>query len=77
MRKSFFMVLSSWFLTRSDTNQAVQPQKMARGLQFQIKKVEATIYVEASIYVAKNRFSHDTAQITLSLESIETGHAKF
>ena len=31
MRKSMF-----WFLTRSDTNQAVQLQKMARGLKFRI-----------------------------------------
>ena len=28
--------LSPWFPTRSDTNRAVQPQKMARGLKFQI-----------------------------------------
>ena len=27
------------FLTRSDTNQAVQPQKMASGLKFRIKAV--------------------------------------
>ena len=27
-------------LTRSDTNQAVQPQKMARGFKFWIKEVE-------------------------------------
>ena len=32
--------LSSGFLTRSYTNQAVQPQKMARGLRFQIYKEE-------------------------------------
>ena len=31
MRKPAF-----WFLTWSDTNQAVQLQKMARGLKFQI-----------------------------------------
>ena len=30
--------LSSGFPTRSDTNQAVQPQKMARGLKFQIQE---------------------------------------
>ena len=29
-----------WFPTRSDTNQAVQLQKMARGLKFRIYKVE-------------------------------------
>ena len=32
--------LSSVFLTMSYTNQAVQPQKMARGLRFQIYEVE-------------------------------------
>ena len=31
---------SSGFPTRSDTNWAVQPQKMARGLKFQIEEVE-------------------------------------
>ena len=30
--------------TRSDTNQAVQPQKTARGLKFWIKKVEGLYY---------------------------------
>ena len=33
-----------WFPTRSDTNQAVQLQKMARGLKFRIKKVEELYY---------------------------------
>ena len=32
------------FPTRSDTNQAVQPQKMARGLKFRIKVVEGLYY---------------------------------
>ena len=32
--------LSAMFLTRSNTNWAVQPQKMARGLKFRIKEVE-------------------------------------
>ena len=35
MRKPKF-----WFPTWSDTNQAVRLHKMARGLKFQIKKVE-------------------------------------
>ena len=35
MRKPTF-----WFLTWSDTNQAVQPQKMARGLKFRFYKEE-------------------------------------
>ena len=34
-----------WFLTRSDTNQAVQPMKMARGLKFQICKIEGLHYL--------------------------------
>ena len=33
-----------WFLTRSDTNQSVQPMKMARGLKFWIKKVQGLYY---------------------------------
>ena len=36
--------LSSGLPTRSDINRAVQPQKMARGLQFRIKKVEGLFY---------------------------------
>ena len=33
------------FLTRSDTNLAVQSQKMARGLKFQVYKVEGLYYL--------------------------------
>ena len=33
-----------WILTRSDTNQAVQPLEMARGLKFCIWEVEALYY---------------------------------
>ena len=40
MRKQTF-----WFLTWSDTNQAVQLQKMARGLKFRVKKVEGLYYL--------------------------------
>ena len=40
MRKQTF-----WFPTWSDTNQAVQLQKMASGLKFQIKKVEGLYYL--------------------------------
>ena len=35
---------SSGFPTRSDTNRAVQPQKIARGLKFRIKVVEGLYY---------------------------------
>ena len=40
MRKPTF-----WFPTWSDTNQAVQLQNIARGLKFQIKKVEGLYYL--------------------------------
>ena len=33
-----------WILTRSDTNQAVQPLEMARGRKFFIKEVEGLYY---------------------------------
>ena len=35
---------SSGFPTRSDTNRAVQPQKMARGLKFRIYEEEGLHY---------------------------------
>ena len=40
MRKPTF-----WFPTWSDTNQAVQLLKTARGLKFRIKKVEGLYYL--------------------------------
>ena len=40
MRKPMF-----WYPTWSDTNQAVQLQKMARGLKFRIWKVEGFYYL--------------------------------
>ena len=40
MRKPTF-----WFPTWSDTNWAVQLQKMAKGLKFRILKVEGLYYV--------------------------------
>ena len=33
-----------WILTRSDTNQAVQPLEMARGLKFCIKEEDELYY---------------------------------
>ena len=33
-----------WILTKSDTNQAVQPLEVARGLKFCIKEVEVLYY---------------------------------
>ena len=42
MRKPTF-----WFLTWSDTNQAMQLLKMARGLKFRIKKIEGLYYLSS------------------------------
>ena len=69
MRKPTF-----WFPTWSDTNQAVQPQKMARGLKFRIKKEEGLYYLCSEnkgaklicVFVfayAKRWFSHDAAHM--------------
>ena len=41
MRKPVFNV----FMTRTDTNRAVQPQKMVRGLKLCIKKEEGLYYL--------------------------------
>ena len=35
----------SGFLTRSETNQSLQPQKMARSLKYQIKEAEGLYYI--------------------------------
>ena len=40
MRKPTF-----WFPTLFDTNQAVQLQKITRGLKFRIKRVEGLFYL--------------------------------
>ena len=40
MRKPTF-----WFSTRTETNRAVQSQKMDRGLTFRFKKVEGLYYL--------------------------------
>ena len=76
---------SSGFPTRSYTNRAVQPQKMARGLKFQINIVEELYYPYSEnkgadqlrsnaqlicVFVfayAKSRFSHNEAQMILTL----------
>ena len=50
--------LSSGFPTRSDTNRAVQLQKMDRGLKFRILEVEG-----CTIFVDKTNALIDTAQL--------------
>ena len=37
--------LSWWFPIRTDTNQTVYPQEIARGLEFQIQKEEGMYYL--------------------------------
>ena len=49
MRKAAF-----WCPTWSDTNQAVEPQKMTRDLKFWIKRVDG-LYVLYIIYVAETK----------------------
>ena len=68
MRKPTF-----WFLTWSDTNQAVQLQKMARGLKFRILKIVRIALSIKLICVfvfayAKCWFSHDKAQIEVTVD---------
>ena len=62
-----------WILTRSDTNQTVQPLEMARGLKFCMKEVEV-LYLPCSenkgmisfaFAYAKRWFSHEAAQFLL------------
>ena len=67
MRKPTFL-----FPTWSDTNQAVQLQKMARCLKIRIKEVEGLNYpcsenkgadLRLRFRICKMLFSHDTAQM--------------
>ena len=56
---------SSGFPTRSDTNRAVQPQKMARGLKFRIKKVEGLYYLCGEIKGADQLRGYREADLRL------------
>ena len=59
MRKQTF-----WFPTWSDTNRAVQPQKMARGLKFRIWKIEGLYYLCSENKGADQlRGSHEADQL--------------
>ena len=60
MRKPTFK-----FPTRSDTNQAVQLQKMARGLKFRIKKVEGLYYLCSENKGADQLRGHREADLRL------------
>ena len=54
--------LSLWVRTRSDTNWAVQQQKMARGLKFRIQEIEGLNYL-----CSKNK---DADQLHINLQLI-------
>ena len=60
MRKPTF-----WFPTWSDTNQAVQLQKIARGLKFRIKKVEGLFYLCSENKGADQLRSYSEADLRL------------
>ena len=57
MRKPTF-----WFLTWSDTNQAVQLQNMARGLKFRITKEEGFNYL-----CSENKGADQLIMVTVKL----------
>ena len=60
MRKPTF-----WFLIRSDTNQAVQLQKMARGSKFWIKKEKGLYYLCSENKGADQLRGHREADLRL------------
>ena len=60
MRKPTF-----WFLTRSDTNRAVQSQKMARNLKFWFKKEEGLYYLCSENKDADQLRGHREADLRL------------
>ena len=62
MRKPTF-----WFPTWSDTNQAVQPQKVARGLKFLIYEVEGLYYLCSENKGADQLRSYREADLHLCL----------
>ena len=54
-----------WFPTGSDTNQAVQLQKMDTGLKFWIQKVEALLYLCSENKGADQLRGHREADLRL------------
>ena len=60
MRKPTF-----WFPTEFDTNQAVQQQKMARGLKFRIWEIEGLYYLYSENKGADQLRSYREADLCL------------
>ena len=54
-----------WFPTWSDTNRAVQLQKMVRGLKFRIEKVEGFYYLCSENKVADQPRGYREADLRL------------
>ena len=62
MRKQTF-----WFSSWSDANQAIQLQKIARGLKFRIYKVEGLYYLCSENKGADQRRGYREADLTAKL----------
>ena len=58
MPKSYDVRKPSGFPTMSDTNQAVQPQNMARGLKFRIHEEHELYYICSENSRSASLFSH-------------------
>ena len=61
-----------WFPTSSDTNQAVQLQKMARGLKFRIKKVKGLHYLRSENKGADQHRGYREADLRLCFRICKT-----
>ena len=59
---------SSGFPTRSDTNWAVQPQKMARGLKFRITVVEGLYFPYSENKGSDQQGSYGAADLRLCFD---------
>ena len=64
--------LTLWFPTWSDTNQAVQLQKIARGLKFCIWKVEGLYYLSSENKGADQLRGYREADLRLSFRICKT-----
>ena len=64
-RASLWESRSSGFPTRSDTNRAVQPQKIVRGLKFRIKEVGGFFYLSSENKGADQLRSYCAADLRL------------
>ena len=67
MKKATF-----WFPTWSDTNQAVQLQKMTRGLKFRINKGEGSYYLAKTVKDADQLRGYREADLRLCFHICKT-----